>query len=415
MSRLPTSSARIYANARVASGCAAEPVALAAELGERRAVATAGGRIAAVGADAELRRRFPDAEVVDLDGQLLTPGFIDCHTHIVYGGNRTAEFERRRAGESYASIARSGGGIASTMRATRALSEEALVAQALPRVDALLADGVTTLEIKSGYGLTLDSELKLLRTARRIGTQRAVSVVTSFLGAHALPPEAGGDADRYIDRLCEEWLPAVADAGLADAVDAFCEGIGFSPQQVERLFRCARELGMAVRLHADQLSNLHGAALAARYGALSADHLEYTDAAGVAALARAGTAAVLLPGAFHFLNEQQRPPVEALRRHRVPMAVATDCNPGTSPLYSLLATLHLASHHFGLNVAECLHGVTLAAAKALGLEADRGSIEPGKRADLAVWAVADPTELIHGLGLRPLRMRVVGGEPQTMQ
>lgn len=229
MSRLPTSSARIYANARVASGCAAEPVALAAELGERRAVATAGGRHRRHGGGCGIAPPVPGREVVDLDGQLLTPGFIDCHTHIVYGGNRTAEFERRRAGESYASIARSGGGIASTMRATRALSEEALIAQALPRVDALLADGVTTLEIKSGYGLTLDSELKLLRTARRIGTQRAVSVVTSFLGAHALPPEAGGDADRYIDRLCEEWLPAVADARLADAVDAFCEGIGFSP------------------------------------------------------------------------------------------------------------------------------------------------------------------------------------------
>jgi imidazolonepropionase len=411
----PPTSARIFANARVATCSVAGPEALAAELRELRAVAAVGERIAAVGTQAELVRRLPGAELIDLDGQLLTPGLIDCHTHIVHGGNRADEFERRRAGETYASIARSGGGIASTVAATRALSADALVATALPRVDALLADGVTTLEIKSGYGLTLPSELTMLHAARRIGELRRVSVMTTFLGAHTLPPEAGGDKDAYIELLCAEWLPAVATAKLADAVDAFCEGIAFSPEQVERVFARARELGLPVKLHADQLSNTHGAALAARFGALSADHLEHTDAAGVAALARAGSVAVLLPGAFHFLNETQLPPVATLRQAGVPLAIATDCNPGTSPLTSLLTALQLASHYFGLDTAECLHGVTRVAARALGLAGDRGTIEPGKRCDLALWAVRDPAQLVHGLGGRLLRWRVVGGEPQTMQ
>jgi imidazolonepropionase len=411
----PPPAARIFANARVATCSAAAGEALAAELRELRAVAAVGERIAAVGTQAELVRRFAGAELIDAGGQLLTPGFIDCHTHIVHGGNRAAEFERRRAGESYASIARSGGGIVSTVAATRALDEDALAATALPRVDALLADGVTTLEIKSGYGLTLPAELAMLRAARRIGELRRVSVVTTFLGAHTLPPDAGGGKDAYIDRLCAEWLPAVAAAKLADAVDAFCEGIAFSPEQVERVFARARELGLPVKLHADQLSNTHGAALAARCGALSADHLEHTDAEGVAALARAGSVAVLLPGAYHFLNETQPPPVAALRRAGVPLAVATDCNPGTSPLTSLLAALQLASHYFGLDTAECLHAVTRAAAQALGLARDRGTIEPGKRCDLALWAARDPAELVHGLGARLLRCRVVGGEPQTVQ
>jgi imidazolonepropionase len=411
----PPTAARIFCNARVATCRSADRAVLAAELREPRAVAAAGGRIAAVGAQAELLRRFPGAELIDLDGRLLTPGFIDCHTHLVYGGNRAQEFERRRAGASYAEIARAGGGIAATVAATRALDEDGLVAAALPRVDALLADGVTTLEIKSGYGLTLDAELRMLRAARRIGALRRVSVVTSFLGAHALPPEAGGDRDAYIDQLCADWLPAVAAAKLADAVDAFCEEIAFSPQQVERVFQRARELGLPVKLHADQLGNSQGAALAARCGALSADHLEHTDAAGVEALARAGCVAVLLPGAYHFLNETQPPPVAALRRAGVALAIASDCNPGTSPLASLLAALQLASHHFGLDTAECLHGVTRAAARALGLEADRGTIEPGKRCDLALWSARDPAELVHGLGQRLLHRRVVGGEPQTMQ
>jgi imidazolonepropionase len=409
------SAARIFVNARVLGCRSTDPATLAAELQESRAIAAIGDRIAAVGSAAELQQRFPAAECIDLRGQVVTPGLIDCHTHIVYGGSRAAEFERRRTGETYESIARSGGGIASTVRATRGLSEEALIEAALPRVDALLADGVTTLEIKSGYGLDLPAELVMLRAARRIGERRAVSVVTTFLGAHTLPPEAGTDKDAYIDRLCTEWLPAVTAAGLADAVDAFCEGVAFSPRQVERVFARAQELGLPVKLHADQLSNLHGAELAARFGALSADHLEHTDDAGVEALARAGSVAVLLPGAFHFLKEKRMPPVVALRRAGVPIAVATDCNPGTSPLSSLLAAMHLASHHFGLDVAECLHGVTRAAARALGLEADRGSIEPGLRCDLAVWAIEHPAQLVHGLGQRLLAFRVVGGKPETMQ
>ena len=415
----PAPVTRIIANARVATCCAAGTgtlaAGLAAELAALRSVATVDGRIAAVGDPLQVERRFPGAECIDAAGRLLTPGLVDCHTHIVHGGHRADEFERRRAGESYASIARAGGGILATVRATRALDVAGLAATALPRVDALLAEGVTTLEIKSGYGLTLASELEMLRAARRIGELRRVNVVTSFLGAHALPPEAAGDADAYIDRLCAEWLPAIAAEGLADAVDAFCEHIAFSPQQVARVFTRARELGLPVKLHADQLSNLHGAALAARFEALSADHLECTDDAGVAALAQAGSVAVLLPGAYHFLNEKQPPPVAALRRAGVPLAVATDCNPGSSPLTSLLAAMQLASRHFGLDVAECLHAVTRVAARALGLGADRGTLEPGKRCDLALWEISEPAELVHGLGLRPLRLRVVGGEPQTMQ
>ena len=410
---------RIFANARVATcrdaGAGASAAALAVELRELRSVAAVGGRIAAVGAPAGIERRFPGAERIDTAGRLLTPGLIDCHTHIVHGGHRADEFERRRAGERYVDIARAGGGILATVRATRALDADRLAQAALSRVDALIAEGVTTLEVKSGYGLTLASEQTMLRAARRIGALRPLSVQTSFLGAHALPPEAGGDAEAYIERLCAEWLPAVAAERLADAVDAFCEGIAFSPEQVARVFACARELGLPVKLHADQLSNLHGAALAARFGALSADHLEYTDAAGVAALARAGSVAVLLPGAYHFLNEKQPPPVAALRRSGVPLAVATDCNPGSSPLTSLLTALQLASHYFGLDVAECLHGVTRVAARALGLESDRGTIEPGKRCDLALWEISDPAELVHSLGARPLHLRVVGGEVQTMR
>ncbi len=415
----PAPVTRIYANARIATcrdaGALDPAAALAAELRDARSLAATGGRIVAIGAPADIARDFPGAEIIDAQGRLLTPGLIDCHTHIVHGGQRAAEFERRRAGASYADIARAGGGILATVRATRALDAEQLAAAALPRVDALLADGVTTLEIKSGYGLTLASEIAMLRAARRIGELRRVAVRTSFLGAHALPPEAHGDADAYVDRLCEEWLPAVAAADLADAVDAYCEHIAFTPGQVARLFRRAGELGLPVKVHADQLSDQQGAALAARFGALSADHLEYTDAPGVAALARAGCVAVLLPGAYHFLRETQAPPVAGLRAAGVPLAVATDCNPGTSPLASLLAALQLASHHFGLGVAECLHAVTRVAARALGLAADRGTLEPGKRCDLALWEISDPAELVHGLGMPRLHLRVVGGEAQTMR
>ena len=346
----------------------------------------------------------------DLQGRLVTPGLIDCHTHIVHGGDRSAEMERRLAGESYQSIARAGGGILSTAAATAALSETELAATALPRVDALLSDGVTTLEIKSGYGLELEVELRSLRAARQLGALRALSVSTSYLAAHVVPREFPGGSDGYVERVCEHYLPAVAASGLADAVDAYCENIAFSVDQVARVFDCARSLGLPVKLHADQLSNMHAAALAARYRALSADHLEFTDDPGVAALAAAGTVAVLLPGAFYFLRQQQAPPVQALRRAGVHMAIASDCNPGTSPLCSLLTAMNLAAVEFGLSTAECLAAVTREAARALGVLADRGSIEVGKSCDLAVWNVEQPATLVYSLGSRPLHERVWRGQ-----
>ena len=373
-------------------------------------IAAAEGRIAAIGSEAELRRRFPEAQVLDLHGRLVTPGLIDCHTHIVHGGDRSAEMERRLAGESYESIARAGGGILSTAAATSRLNESELAATALPRVDALLADGVTTLEIKSGYGIELEVELRSLRAARQVGALRPVSVSTTYLAAHVVPPEFPGGSDGYVERVCTQYLPAVAASGLADAVDAYCENIAFSVDQVARVFDCARGLGLAVKLHADQLSNMHAAALAARYRALSADHLEFTDDAGVAALAAAGTVAVLLPGAFHFLRQRQAPPVQALRRAGVPMAIASDCNPGTSPLSSLLTAMNLAAVEFGLNTAECLAAVTREAARALGVLADRGSIEVGKSCDLAIWNVEQPAALVYSLGSRPLHERVWRGQ-----
>jgi imidazolonepropionase len=373
-------------------------------------IAAAGGRIIAIGSEAELRRRFPAAQVLDLQGRLVTPGLIDCHTHIVHGGDRSAEMERRLAGESYESIARAGGGILNTAAATAALSEAELAATALPRVDALLADGVTTLEIKSGYGIELEVELRSLRAARQLGALRALSVSTSYLAAHVVPPKFPGGSDGYVERVCSDYLPAVAASGLADAVDAYCEHIAFSVDQVARVFDCARGLGLPVKLHADQLSNMHAAALAARYRALSADHLEFTDDAGVVALAAAGTVAVLLPGAFYFLRQQQAPPVQALRRAGVHMAIASDCNPGTSPLCSLLTAMNLAAVQFGLSTAECLAAVTREAARALGVLADRGSIEVGKSCDLAIWNVEQPDALVYSLGSRPLHERVWRGQ-----
>lgn len=373
-------------------------------------IAAADGRIVAVGSEAELRRRFPEAQLHDLQGRLVTPGLIDCHTHIVYGGDRSAEMERRLAGESYESIARAGGGILSTAAATSRLSETELAATALPRIDALLADGVTTLEIKSGYGIELEVELRSLRAARRIGALRPVSVATTYLAAHVVPPQFPGGSDGYVERICTRYLPAVAASGLADAVDAYCENIAFSVDQVARVFDGARGLGLPVKLHADQLSNMHAAALAARYRALSADHLEFTDDAGVAALAAAGTVAVLLPGAFHFLRQRQAPPVQALRRAGVYMAIASDCNPGTSPLSSLLTAMNLAAVEFGLSTSECLAAVTREAARALGLLGDRGSIEVGKSCDLAVWNVEHPAALVYSLGSRPLHERVWRGQ-----
>ena len=372
-------------------------------------IAAVDGRIAAIGSEAELRRRFPNAEWVDLEGRLVTPGLIDCHTHIVYGGDRSAEMERRLAGESYESIARAGGGILSTAAATARLGETELAAAALPRIDALLADGVTTLEIKSGYGLELEIELRCLRAARRIASVRPLSVSATYLAAHVVPPKFPGGSDGYVERICSHDLPAVAASGLADAVDAYCESIAFSVDQVARVFDCARGLGLPVKLHADQLSNMHGAALAARHGALSADHLEFTDAAGVEALARAGTVAVLLPGAFYFLRQQQAPPVGALRQAGVPMAIASDCNPGTSPMCSLLSAMNLAAVEFGLSADECLAGVTREAARALGVLADRGTVEVGKSCDLAIWNVEQPAALVYSLGSRPLFERVWRG------
>ena len=366
-------------------------------------------RIVYAGAAADAPPDLEASERIDCAGRWITPGLIDCHTHLIHAGDRSHEFELRLRGASYDEIARAGGGILSTMRATRAASEEALVDSALRRLDALIAEGVTTVEVKSGYGLDLDTERKQLRAARALARRRPVTIVATFLGAHALPPEAAS-ADAYIDLVCTQMIPAVAAEGLAETVDAFCEGIGFSPEQTARVFEAATAHGLRVRLHADQLSNAHGAALAARFGALSADHLEYTDEAGVQAMAAAGVVAVLLPGAFYFLRETQRPPVELLRRHGVPIALATDCNPGTSPLTSLLLTLNMGATLFGLTVDECIAGVTREAARALGRLSDVGTLEAGKSCDLAIWDIDRPAELVYRMGFNPLHARVWRGQ-----
>lgn len=340
-------------------------------------------------------------EVHAFDGGVITPGLVDCHTHLVFAGNRAAEFEQRLQGASYEEIARAGGGILSTVHAVRAASEEALLAQSLPRAQALLRDGVTTLEIKSGYGLDFDNERKMLRVARRIGETLGITVRTTCLAAHALPPEysgsePAGNADSYINAVVD-WLPRLHAEGLVDAVDAFCEGIGFSPAQTRRVFDAARALGLPVKLHADQLSDLGGAALVAEFGGLSADHIEYTSEAGVRAMAQAGSVAVLLPGAFHVLRETKLPPLELLRAHGVVMAVATDCNPGTSPLLSLRQAMQLACTHFRLMPEEALRGATMHAARALGLS-DRGVLRCGMRADFVHWRIGEPAELCYWLG-----------------
>jgi imidazolonepropionase len=375
---------------------------------ERGAVAAAAGRVAYAGPVADLPSGWDAIERVPLDGRWITPGLIDCHTHLVYAGDRAHEFELRLAGASYEDIARAGGGILSTVKATRAASEDNLVHASLPRLDRLLAEGVTTVEIKSGYGLDPDTEMRMLRAARRLGRERDIDVVTSFLGAHALPPEAGGDKERYVDEVCA-IIPAIARGQLADAVDAFCETIAFSPEQTARVFTAARAAGLPVKLHADQLTNLHGAKLAAEHGALSADHLEYTDEDGVAAMAHAGTVAVLLPGAFYVLREKQPPPVDALRRRRVPIAVATDSNPGTSPITSLLTVLSMAATLFGLTVDEVIAGVTREAARALGRLDYVGTLERGKWCDLAIWDIERPAELAYRIGFNPLHRRVRRG------
>ncbi len=397
---------RVWINARLAT---LAPDREGLGVVEDGVVASLDGRIAYAGPAAEAPA-FETAEVIDLEGRWITPGLIDPHTHLVFAGDRAHEFELRLAGASYEEIARAGGGIVSTMRATRAASEEDLVATALPRLDALIAEGVTTVEIKSGYGLSLDDETKSLRAARTLGEIRRVGISTTFLGAHALPPEYRDDPDGYVDLVCEKMIPAIAARGLADAVDGFCEGIGFSPAQIRRVFEAARDHGLPVKLHAEQLSNLSGAALAVEFDALSADHLEHLDAAGVAAMAASRTVATLLPGAYYFTRETRAPPIAALREAGVPMALATDCNPGTSPLTSPLLVMNMAATLFRMTVEECLAGVTREAARALDLLNDRGTLEAGKACDLAIWDIERPAELVYRMGFNPLHARVWRGQ-----
>lgn len=398
---------RLVLDAHLATMTTDEPYGAIAD----GAVAMEGGRIAWVGA----RRDLPGApemlarEVLSAGGRWITPGLVDCHTHLVYGGSRAREFEQRLQGVSYEEIARAGGGILSTVRATRAASEDELFDSSRRRLGRLLAEGVTTVEIKSGYGLDTGSELKMLRVARRLGRELPVEVRTTFLGLHALPPEYAGRADDYVGLVCDDMLPAVAEADLVDAVDAFCERIAFSVRQVERLFEVAARLGLPVKLHAEQLSDSGGCRLVARHGGLSADHLEYVGEDGVAALAEAGAVAVLLPGAFYVLRETQLPPVDLLRAHGVPVAVSTDCNPGTSPATSLLLMLNMACVLFRLTPEEALAGATREAARALGLT-DRGTLERGKTADLVLWDIEHPAELAYALGANPAHTVLRGGE-----
>ncbi len=372
------------------------------------AIAVIDGLIDWVGPVADLPDSYNSLPKASLGGRLVTPGLIDCHTHIVHGGDRAVEFEMRLNGATYEEVARAGGGIASTVKATRAASEAQLLADALLRVDVLIAEGVTAIEVKSGYGLDTETELRMLRVARAIMDNRPLIVKTTFLGAHATPSEYAGRADAYIDEVCIPTLRAAHAEGLVDAVDGFCEGIAFQPSQIARVFDVARELGLPVKLHAEQLSNLGGAKLAAQYGALSADHIEYLDQDGVIALAKAGTTAVILPGAFYTLRETQAPPIDVLRKHGVPMALATDINPGSSPLNSLLLTLNMGCTLFRMTPEEALRGVTQNAARALGLT-DMGTIAAGMRADLAVWDIKHPAELAYRIGFNPLHSRIFSG------
>lgn len=376
------------------------------------AVAVKDGRIVWVGPMSDLRDQpaLADAQVHDCKSKWLTPGLIDSHTHLVYAGNRAKEFARRLAGESYAEIAASGGGIMSTVSATRAASEDALIEQTIPRLERLIGEGVTTIEIKSGYGLDTKNELKMLRVARRLGEWQKVRIRTTFLAAHALPPEFAGKSDDYITHICEEMLPAAVAEGLVDAVDGFCEHLAFSNVQMRRVFEAARRHKLPVKLHAEQLSNQHGAELVAEFGGLSADHIEYLDEAGVKAMAAAGTVGTLLPAAFYFLRETQKPPIELMREHGVAMAVATDSNPGTAPIETLLLTLNMACICFGLTIPEALLGVTRHAAKALGADEQLGSVSVGKVADFAIWNVSDLAELPYRIGTNPLSARIFAGQ-----
>jgi len=379
---------------------------------ERGAIALHNGRVAWIGRMDALPAA-PNTlaiKVESLDGALVTPGLIDCHTHLVFGGDRAQEFDLRLNGTSYEDIARAGGGIVSTVNATRAASEEVLFAQSLGRAQALLADGVTTLEIKSGYGLDLQSERRMLRVARRLGRELGITVRTTFLGLHALPPEYQDRRADYVSLVCDEMLPALAGEGLVDAVDAFCERIGFTREETRRVFEQAKQLGLPVKLHAEQLSDRDGAALVAEYGGLSADHLEHLSDSGIAAMASAGTVAVLLPGAFYALRETKLPPIPQLREHHVPMAIATDCNPGTSPLLSLRLAAGMACTLFRLTPEEALRGVTINAARALGLR-DRGTLAIGQRADLVIWNARQPAELCYWIGSNLVREVWLGGEP----
>ena len=372
------------------------------------AIVTDGAEIAWVGPMSDLPTAYAAQDRRDLEGRLVTPGLIDCHTHVVHAGNRAAEFEMRLNGASYAEVARAGGGILSTVTATRAATEAALIATALPRVDAMIAQGVTVIEVKSGYGLDQETELRMLRAARAIGRLRPVRVRTSFLGAHAIPPEYSGRADQYLTECCLPALRAAHAEGLVDAVDGFCEGIAFNPDQIARVFDAARSLGLPVKLHAEQLSPLGGATLAASYDALSSDHLEYATEADAAAMAAAGTVAVLLPGAFYTLRETQLPPIAAFRAHGVGMTIATDCNPGSSPMTSLLLAMNMGCTLFRMTPLEVLAGVTVQAARALGL-ADCGRIRPGLRADIAIWEAGHPAELSYCIGATALQGRIFGG------
>ncbi len=401
-----TMSRQILTNARIATmKSGAEPYGLL----EDGVIVLDGTNIDWVGPRAELPTQYQNLDGLDLEGRLVTPALIDCHTHLVSGGSRAREFEMRLNGASYEEVARAGGGIISTVRATRLASEDELLLDALPRVDALIAEGVTLVEVKSGYGLDHDTELRMLRAARRIADERPIEVLTTFLGAHAVPPEFQDRADEYIDEVCIPALRAAHAEGLVDAVDGFCEGIAFQPEQIARVFDVAKALGLPMKLHAEQLSNIGGTKLAADYGAMSADHIEYLDEDGIMAMAKADMVAVILPGAFYTLRETQTPPIDLLRKHRVPMAVSTDANPGSSPMTSVLLAMNMACTFFRMTPEEALAGVTRNAARALGMT-DRGMIAAGQRADLNVWKVDHPAELSYRIGFNPLHTRIFGGK-----